>query len=179
MTNGPVPSVPFSTVKIRVAALVFCGDEVALIRRDRPHSTHYTPPGGNVEPGEDLFAALARELSEELDLDIGQAEGGELLWVVDQRVTRPGPTPSPRKLHLIHRLHITPDVRARLAVEEYDELPDGSHEIGVIEWVDYRRTAGLALFPPIGRALAALADPRRPVADAALGAVTDDTYTWV
>ncbi|MEV7503265.1 hypothetical protein [Streptomyces sp. NPDC093018] len=50
--------------------------------------------------------------------------------VIDQRVTRPGPTPPPRKLHLIHRLHITPELRATLAEQELDELPDGGHEIG-------------------------------------------------
>ena len=76
-------------------------------------------------------------------------------------------------------LHITPDVRAGLAEQELDELPDGSHEIGVIEWIDYRTTAGLPLFPPIGPALAALPDPRATVGDAALDAVTDDNYTWL
>lgn len=180
MTSTPAtPAVPFSRIKIRVGALVFCGDDVALIRRDRADSTHYTPPGGNVEDGEDLREALRRELAEELDLDIDRAEGGELLWVVDQRVTRPGPTPAPRKLHLIHRLHITPELRDTLADRELDEQPDGSHEVGVIEWIDYRETAGLPVFPPIGAALAALANPRAATADAALGAVTDETYTWV
>ncbi|WP_046776947.1 NUDIX domain-containing protein [Streptomyces yangpuensis] len=183
MTSAPPPPpavpIPFSRIKIRTAALVFCGDEVALIRRDRPGSTHYSPPGGNVEDGEDLTCALRRELAEELALDIDRAEGGDLLWVVDQRVSRPGPTPPPRKLHLIHRLHITPAVRATLAVEERDEQPDGSHEIGVIEWIDYRKVAGLPVFPPIGAALAALPGPRAATADAALEAVTDDNYTWV
>lgn len=178
-STPPAPAVPFSRIKIRTAALVFCGDEVALIRRDRAGSVHYSPPGGNVEDGEDLACALRRELAEELGLDVGLAEGGDLLWVVDQRVTRPGPTPPPRKLHLIHRLHITAEVRATLAEQEWDEQPDGSHAVGVIEWIDYRETAGLPLFPPIGAALAALPDPRAATADAALAAVTDDNYTWV
>ncbi|MGW0754300.1 NUDIX hydrolase [Streptomyces sp. NPDC002587] len=180
MTSTPEkPAPPFSRIKIRTGALVFCGDDVALIRRDRADSTLYTAPGGNVEDGEDLVAALRRELAEELDLDIDQADGGELLWVIDQRVTRPGPTPPPRKLHLIYRLHITPDLRASLAEQELDELPDGSHEVGVIEWIDYRKTAELPIFPPVGAALAALPDPRAPAADAALDAVTDDNYSWV
>ncbi|WP_031015778.1 NUDIX domain-containing protein [Streptomyces sp. NRRL F-5727] len=178
-TSETSAAAPFSRIKIRTGALVFCGDDVALIRRDRADSTHYTPPGGNVEHGEDLAAALARELAEELDLDVDQADGGDLMWVVDQRVTRPGPTPPPRKLHLIYRFHITPELRATLAEVELDEQPDGSHETGLIEWIDYRKTAELPIFPPIGPALAALPDPRAAVTDAALEAVTDDTYSWV
>ncbi|MDL4776838.1 NUDIX hydrolase [Actinomadura xylanilytica] len=169
---------PFTRIKVRVGALVFCGDEVALIRRDRPGSVHYTPPGGNVEHGEDLLAALRRELAEELGLAPSQAREPELLWVVDQMVSRPGATPPPRKLHLIYRLHVTPEVRAGLATEEYDEVP-GGHEIGLIQWIDHRTAAGLPIFPPIGPALAALPRPSAALADAALPAVTDDNYVWV
>ncbi|MFD1937580.1 hypothetical protein ACFSKW_39545 [Nonomuraea mangrovi] len=93
-------------------------------------------------------------------------------------VTRPGSTPS-RKLHLIYRLHVEPDVRARMAVEEYDKLPDGGREIGIVEWINYRETASLPIFPPIGPALAAMPSPHAVVADAALPAVTDDNYTWI
>ncbi|MET9605942.1 NUDIX domain-containing protein [Streptomyces sp. NPDC006512] len=64
MTDHTVQPAPFSRIKIRTGALVFCGDDVALVRRDRAHATHYTPPGGNVEDGEDLVAALRRELAE-------------------------------------------------------------------------------------------------------------------
>jgi ADP-ribose pyrophosphatase YjhB (NUDIX family) len=124
MTASPdATSVPFARVKIRTGALVFCDAEVALIRRDRPHGAHYTTPGGNVETGEGLLAALRRELKEELALDPGHADQPELLWVVDQMVSRPGPTPPPRKLHLIYRLHITAEVRATLAAEEYMRFP--------------------------------------------------------
>ncbi|MFI1660478.1 NUDIX hydrolase [Streptomyces sp. NPDC020472] len=178
-STSDTPAAPFSRIKIRAGALVFCGDDVALIRRARAESIHYTPPGGNVEHGEDLDAAITRELAEELGLDTEQAEGGDLLWVVDQRVTRPGPTPPPRKLHLIYRFHITPDVRATLAEQELDELPDGSHEVGVIEWINYRKTAELPIFPPLGPALAVLTDPRAAATNAALEAVTDANYTWV
>ncbi|MFD4857710.1 hypothetical protein [Streptomyces atratus] len=99
--------------------------------------------------------------------------------MVDQRVTRPGPTPPPRKLHLIYRFHISPEVRATLAERELDELPDGSYEVGFIEWIDYRKTAELPIFPPISPALAALTGPRATVTDAAMNAVTDANYTWV
>ncbi|MFF5263246.1 NUDIX hydrolase [Actinomadura viridis] len=172
------PAAPFARIKIRVGALVFCGDEVALIRRDRVGSTHFIPPGGNVERGEGLLAALRRELTEELHLAPSQAGEPTLLWVIDQMVSRPGTTPPPRKLHLIYRLHITPEVRATLATEEYDEVPSG-HEIGLIQWVDYRTTADLPIFPPIGTALATLPSPLAAPTDAALPAVTDDNYVWL
>ncbi|MDP9868245.1 MULTISPECIES: hypothetical protein [Streptosporangium] len=74
--------------------------------------------------------------------------------------------------HLIHRVHLTPQVRAGLATVEHDELPDGTHEVGHIEWRDYRTTRDLPIFPPIGPALAA-------ITDAGLPAVTDDNYTWI
>ncbi|MFI6177817.1 NUDIX domain-containing protein [Nonomuraea sp. NPDC051191] len=172
------PDLPFSHVKIRVAGLVFCGRELALIRRDRPSGALYTPPGGNVHPGEDLVDALSRELAEELRLDPGDATVPQLCWIQDQMITRPGPTPPPRKLHLIFRLHITPEVRAKLATVEYDELPDGTSEPGIIEWVDHRQAARLNLFPLIGVAVSTLADPTAPPANPYLTPMTDATYTW-
>ncbi|WP_285779540.1 NUDIX domain-containing protein [Microtetraspora sp. NBRC 13810] len=80
---------------------------VALIRRDQPGSVHYTLPGGNVRPGEPLADALCRELAEELLLDVGDSAPARLVWIQDQMITRPGPTPPPRKLHMIYRLHVT------------------------------------------------------------------------
>ncbi|MEU1520447.1 hypothetical protein ABZ490_51575 [Streptomyces sp. NPDC005811] len=110
--------------------------------------------------------ALARELQGELGLGVARAEAGGLLWVIDQRIARPGLTPPLRKLHLIYRLHVTGNVRAALAEQELDGLPDASHEVGVIEWVDHCKAAGLPVFPPVfppvGPALAALAGPRAP-----------------
>ncbi|MFI7618663.1 NUDIX hydrolase [Nonomuraea terrae] len=77
-----------------------------------------------------MHDALRRELAEELHLDLSHATEPELLWLVDQRVSRPGPTPPPRKLHLIYRLHITERVRSTLARNEYDALPDGRTRSG-------------------------------------------------
>lgn len=171
--------VPFSKIKVRTGALVFCGDDVALIRRDRPAGTHYTPPGGNVEPGEDLLGALGRELAEELRLDLADATLPRLCWIQDQMVTRSGPTPPPRKLHLIFRCFITSAIRAQLATIEYDEQPDGGHEPGIIEWVSYRKAADIPLFPLIGQALAQLPSPDAPVGNPLLQPITDASYTWI
>ncbi|MEU9031300.1 hypothetical protein AB0D46_28065 [Streptomyces sp. NPDC048383] len=50
--------------------------------------------------------------------------------------------------------------------------------MGIVERVDYRESAALPIFPPIGPALAALADPRANVTDAATEPVTDENRTW-
>ncbi|MEV5572427.1 NUDIX hydrolase [Spirillospora sp. NPDC052269] len=168
----------FSRIKVRVGALVFCADEVALIRRGRAGSDLHSVLGGNVETAEDLLAALRRELAEELALDLDDASPPQLLWTVDQMVTRPGPTPSPRKLHLVYRLHVTEDVRRTLATEEVDETPTG-HDVGRIVWLPYRETAALSLYPPIAARLAALPSPNAPISDASAPAFNDVNYSWL
>ncbi|WP_035844125.1 NUDIX hydrolase [Kitasatospora azatica] len=178
-TEATTPE-PFSRIKVRVTGLVFCGDDIALLRRDRADSVHYTTIGGNVQDGEDYREAVRRELEEELGLGRDQASTEpELIWMADARISRPGPTPPPRKFHLIYRLHVTPEVRAGLATQEFDELPDGSHEVGAVEWHDYRKVDGLPLFPPIGKQIAELDAPTAPVHRFELEPITDENYTWI
>lgn len=168
----------FTLIKVRVAALVFCGDDVALIRHDRPAGSHYSPPGGNVEHGESLLRALRRELAEELRLSLDDATEPQLCWVQDQMVSRPGPTAPPRKLHMIFRCFVTSAIRATLATIEYDEQPDGSEETGIIEWVSYQKAASLPIFPLIGEVLARLRTPDADIGNPLLPEVNDHNYTW-
>jgi 8-oxo-dGTP diphosphatase len=67
-----------------VAAVLFDGDRILCVRRalnKRPYiSEKWEFPGGKPEPGESLPAALAREIREELGLDV---QVGEPLTVVD------------------------------------------------------------------------------------------------
>ncbi|MGI5292696.1 NUDIX hydrolase [Nonomuraea polychroma] len=171
---------PFGRIKVRVSALVFCEDEIALLRRDRPNNVRFfTTIGGNVAAGEPLKVALARELEEELALAPGLGTEPELLWLMDVRVTRPGNTPSPRKLHLIYRLHVSDGVRRSLASHELDELADGGHEIGWVQWIGYRAAADVPLFPPIGSAVSQLSSPTARPDCFELPAVTDRNYSWM
>ncbi|HUJ02715.1 MAG TPA: NUDIX hydrolase [Rhizomicrobium sp.] len=71
-----------SLPKIGVGAVIWRGpDALLLIRRGKePLLGQWSLPGGTLEPGETLRAALAREVAEETGLEI---EIGDLIDVVD------------------------------------------------------------------------------------------------
>ncbi|MFI2367890.1 NUDIX hydrolase [Streptomyces sp. NPDC018833] len=166
---------PFTRIKIRVAAALFNDDEIALIHRTKNGQDQYTLPGGNVEPGEPIHQALARELDEELGLDLTEASSvPQLTWIQDAMVTRPGSTP-PRKLHFVFRVHIAGPTRTRLRTVEHDDTAGAGH----LAWSHYKDTAGKALFPPVP--LAELATPTAPLdaARALLPALDDTNYNWI
>ncbi len=59
----------FHNVAVAVVGVLVCGDEVLLTRRAHdPAAGTFDLPGGFVDPGESLEAALCRELEEELAL---------------------------------------------------------------------------------------------------------------
>ena len=62
-------------VRIRVAALILAGDRVLLVRHEKDGRAYWLLPGGGVEPGETLEAALRRELVEECGLGAVQVSG--------------------------------------------------------------------------------------------------------
>jgi ADP-ribose pyrophosphatase YjhB (NUDIX family) len=68
------------------AALITPDGELLTIRRTRPGQEPYSVlPGGGVEPGEDLHAALARELREEI---AATADIHSLLLILQQDTGR-------------------------------------------------------------------------------------------
>ena len=80
-----------SPPRLRPAArglVIDTDDRLLLCRFDLPQQdvVVWTAPGGGVEPGEDLLAALRRELDEELGLVVV----GEAVHVWHQRVVAPG-----------------------------------------------------------------------------------------
>ncbi|MEU6622058.1 NUDIX hydrolase [Streptomyces litmocidini] len=166
---------PFHRIKVRVAALVFNGGEVALIKRLKNGMEQYTLPGGNAEPGEPVPAALARELNEELGLDVALADAGpRFTWLLDAMVSRPG-SPPPRKLHVVFRLSVSDQVRASLERVEHDDTVGP----GQLVWIPWREVKDKHIFPPVP--VADLPSPDADVdASAALLPTLDDSiYRWI
>lgn len=165
-------NLPTPVVRDRACALILSGRDVCLVRRLRPAGDQYTLPGGIVEPGEDGLAALARELEEELGLDIrALPEEPKLRWIQEQCTTRRGASEPFRRRHLIHTLQLPEYLRRRISATEQD-----AEDMGFVVWVDRTEAADLHLYPPVGEAIAEL--PSRPSGTMILPAVTDATYTW-
>jgi mutator protein MutT len=57
-------------VKARAAAILIQNDKIALIERNRSGRHYFVLPGGKIEPGETPASAVAREIKEELGLDV-------------------------------------------------------------------------------------------------------------
>jgi ADP-ribose pyrophosphatase YjhB (NUDIX family) len=78
---------PLSRPQIAVSAAIFRDDRILLVRRARsPAKGFYSLPGGRVEFGETLHAALHREVDEETSLKI------EIVDLAGWREVVPGPT---------------------------------------------------------------------------------------
>lgn len=63
-----------------IAAVVRRGDEVLLCRRPgyKRHGEKWEFPGGKTRPGESILAALQRELSEELGVEVRSVGGNQI-----------------------------------------------------------------------------------------------------
>ena len=73
--------------QLAVSAVIFRDDQILLVRRARsPGKGFYSLPGGRVEFGESLHAALHREVDEETGLKI------EIIGLASWREVLPGAT---------------------------------------------------------------------------------------
>ncbi|MGF1427075.1 NUDIX domain-containing protein [Kitasatospora sp. LaBMicrA B282] len=170
MTQTFVPP----AIAIRVCAALLCGGEVCLIHRQRPDGDQYSLPGGLVEPAEEVPAALARELQEELGLGVARLPYPPVLrWVQDQLTTRPGSDELFRRLHLVHVLPVPTHVRSTVAAIERD-----ASDATRVLWLPLPEAADLHLYPAVGDVLDQLRAPGAPTGPAQLPAITDRTYSW-
>jgi ADP-ribose pyrophosphatase YjhB (NUDIX family) len=81
------PPEPMSRPQIAVSAAIFRDGNILLVRRARsPAKGFYSLPGGRVEFGETLHAAITREVDEETSLKI------EIVDLAGWREVVPGPS---------------------------------------------------------------------------------------
>lgn len=158
---------PATALTVRACCVIVNDGQVALIHRQRPSGDQYSLPGGLVHADEQVPAALARELNEELDLDVTTLpRRPELRWVQDQLTTRPGSTDPFRRLHLIHVLPDLPS-RARHAMPATEQ---DAEDCTRIVWEPIDQAVGLHLYPAVGRSHPGPGERMRPASPGTPGA---------
>jgi len=157
--------------KVRVSCIVACGEDVALIFRNKDKEEYWSLLGGNVGDSEDVESAIARELAEELNLQVTDTQ---LFCLQDMLIHRPDKEGLYRKLHIVFFTHIEEKTRNTLNTIEEDDLA-----IGEIRWVNFRTVKKLHLYPNIGDYLSELPSLFPPPTPRILPAITDANFTWV
>lgn len=137
------------TPRIRVAAAIPVGSGVIVVRQHKGSLSYWLLPGGGVSWGESLAEALAREVKEEIGLEIAV---DELLFVNDTVA------PDGSK-HLVNLTFLARAVSPVACAAPRDPAIDA------VEIVAAEHLEGLDLRPPVARDLAQfLAHGHRPPA---------------
>ncbi|MFQ6196967.1 NUDIX hydrolase [Streptomyces sp. NPDC000405] len=174
MSTNPCTAEPTTAITVRSCAVILHDQHVCLILRQRPDGDQHSLPGGLVHADEEVPAALARELKEELDLDVRALPvEPQLRWVQDQITTRPGSATQFRRLHLIHVLHLPPHARHGIAATEQD-----AEDHTRIVWAELHQAPKLHLYPAVGNAIATLTSTTHATTSVLLSPITDRIYRW-
>ncbi|GIU95046.1 MAG: hypothetical protein KatS3mg012_1503 [Gaiellaceae bacterium] len=132
--------------RIRVSAILRWRDRLLLLRHEKPDGAEvWLLPGGGVQLGESLLAALRRELWEETGLfppDVELPLEGPVA-LVDSIA----PVSSPRRKHVLHILFAA-DVSGSLEGVASADAAVGGHRAFALSELD-----GITLHPPIQRFL--------------------------
>jgi ADP-ribose pyrophosphatase YjhB (NUDIX family) len=129
--------------RIRVSALLRWEDRMLLCRHEKPGKEYWLLPGGGVNSGESLVAALHRELAEEIGIDDEIPVEGPVA-IVDSIA----PARSYAAKHVVHII-FAGDLTGRSleAVTSHDAAVRG-HRLFTVGDLD-----GIVLHPPIQRFL--------------------------
>ncbi len=158
-------------MNVRVGCLIINQDEIALIHRDYANCPQWSLPGGNVEPEEDIYSALLREIDEELGLKVLNLE---LVLLQDMMIHRPNMAGLYRKLHIIFRISVSDEQRGLLELIEQDN----PNSPGVIQWMARDKLAGIHLYPSVGLFLSQLPALSAQLVPQVLPPMTDENYVW-
>jgi ADP-ribose pyrophosphatase YjhB (NUDIX family) len=120
--------------RLRVSGLLYRGDEaIVLVRHEKGGRTYWLLPGGGVEGGETMAAALGRELAEEAGAPIALAESI-------------APPRDGSRRHVVHVIYA-------IAMPDAPLLPSADPAVRDVRVVARNELAELDLRPPIARFL--------------------------
>jgi 8-oxo-dGTP diphosphatase len=126
-----------SSPRIRVAAVIPRGDGLVLVRHEKDGRTYHLLPGGGVEPGETLSAALSREVMEETGL---RCDLVAPLFINDS-VAPDG------SRHVIQLTFLARPTGGEITIAPADP------RVVAVDTVDFDSLAGLDLRPPMAKEL--------------------------
>lgn len=119
-----------SRIEVRSAGMCVLGDRLLLVNHERAGRSYWVLPGGRVEHGETLDAALRREMKEELTLEVTV---GPLVIVHD---------------FISERRHVVVNV-FRVDVEHAEFTVNQGPRLKAARWVELAQLDQLDLLPPI------------------------------
>ncbi|WP_327072116.1 NUDIX hydrolase [Kitasatospora purpeofusca] len=156
----------------RMCAILLNDHHLALIRRERPDGVQHSLPGGLLQLGEDPYAALRRELLEELGLDPDDLPVPPVLrFIQEQETQRPGEAARFRRRHLVFTARLPDHLHRAVAAVEQDDPGRAP-----VEWIPLADAVGLHLYPAVGPVLHQAAEPAAgPVL---LAPMTSTSYQW-
>ena len=129
--------------RIRVSALLRWEDRILLCRHEKPGKEYWLLPGGGVDSGESLIAALQRELGEEVGIDDEIPLEGPI--AIAESIAPVRALAPKHVVHIIFAGDLTG--RSLEAVTSYDAAVRG-HRLFTVGDLD-----GIVLHPPIQRFL--------------------------
>jgi ADP-ribose pyrophosphatase YjhB (NUDIX family) len=124
-------------IKIRVAGVFTRGDEILLVNHVKDGRSYWLLPGGGLEFGESLAAALEREMREETSL---QTRTGRLLLIAES-------LPPDRHRHVLNLVFQAEVLSGDAHLNEVSDRLKG------VAWRKKPELAGLTFFPDIKAAL--------------------------